>query len=74
MFQYFRELVDLVSLPQPRQLIQLRMCPSLETQRVLEYTLLVPPYSTSINKVLDMTPFNNTLRIQVVRLYGGRHS
>ena len=63
-FQYFREwrrrwadyatMVDLASLPQPKQLIQLRMCLSLETQRVLEHTLLVPPDSTSsVDEVLN---------------------
>ena len=63
-FQYFREwrrrwtdyatMVDLAGLPQPKLLIQLRMCLSLETQRVLEHTLLVPPDSTSsVDEVLD---------------------
>ena len=38
-------MVDLASLP--KQLIQLRMCLSLEIQRALEHTLQVPPDSNS---------------------------
>ena len=64
-FQNFREwrlrwtdyakMVDVFSLPQPKQLIQLRMCLSLETQRVLEHTLQVHPDSTqSVSEVLDV--------------------
>ncbi|KAG0716274.1 hypothetical protein GWK47_010077 [Chionoecetes opilio] len=63
-YQTFREwrrrwkdyamMVDLASLPQPKQLIQLRMCLSLETRRMLEHTLQVPPDSTaSVEEVLD---------------------
>lgn len=63
-FQTFREwrrqwedyatMVDLFSLPQAKQLIQLRMCLSKETQRVLEHTLLVPPESTlPVKEILD---------------------
>lgn len=64
-FQTFREwrrrwtdystMVDLQSLSQPKQLIQLRMCLSLEIQRVLEHTLQVPPTSSlSVEEVLDV--------------------
>jgi len=63
-FQAFREwrrrwedyaiMVDLASLPQPKQHIQLRMCLSQETQRILEHALQVPPDSTlSVTDVLD---------------------
>ena len=51
-FQVFREwrrpwddysvMVDLFKLPRQKQLIQLRMCLTLETQRVLEHTLDIP--------------------------------
>ena len=40
-------MVDLTSLPNPKQPIQLRLCLSLETQRLLENTLQVPSDSTS---------------------------
>ena len=64
-FQTFREwrrrwedyatMVDLASMPLPKQHIQLRMCLSLDTQRVLEHTLQVPPDSTSsVEAVLDI--------------------
>ena len=64
-FQNFREwrrrwkdyatMIDLASMPLPKQHIQLRMCLSLETQRVLEHTLQVPPDSTSsVEAVLDI--------------------
>lgn len=64
-YQQFREwrrkwedyatMVDIASLSRPKQLIQLRMCLSLETQRVLEHTLQVPPSSTSsVDEVLDV--------------------
>lgn len=48
-------MVDLASMPLPKQHIQLRMCLSLDTQRVLEHTLQVPPDSTSsVEAVLDI--------------------
>ena len=48
-------MVDLASLPLPKQLIQLRMCLTLETQRILEHTLQVSPDSTrSTDAVLDI--------------------
>ncbi|XP_045133132.1 uncharacterized protein LOC123517192 [Portunus trituberculatus] len=64
-YQQFREwrrkwedyatMVEIASLPRPKQLIQLRMCLSLETQRVLEHTLQVHPSSTSpVDEVLDI--------------------
>ena len=64
-YQYFREwrkkwddyatMVDIASLPRPKQLIHLRMCLSPETQRILEHTLQVPPDSTSsVTDVLNL--------------------
>ena len=63
-FQVFREwrrrwddysvMVDLSKLPRQKQLIQLRMCLTLETQRVLEHTLDIPPGTDkSVEEVLD---------------------
>ena len=47
-------MVDLSSLPQPKQLIQVRACLSLQMQRVLEYTLQVAPDSSaSMEDVLN---------------------
>lgn len=47
-------MVDLSKLSQAKQLIQLRMCLSLETQRLLEHTLQIPPSADkSANEVLD---------------------
>lgn len=46
-------MVNLASLPQSKQLIQLRTCLSLETQRVLEHTLQMPPdCMASVDEVL----------------------
>ena len=64
-YQTFREwrqrwsdyatMVDLSSMPQPKQLIQLRACLSLQMQRVLEYTLQVAPDSSaSVEDVLSV--------------------
>ena len=48
-------MVDLAILPNPKQLIQLRMCSSLETQRVLEHTLQVPLDSnSSVENIFDI--------------------
>ena len=63
-FQVFREwrrrwddyaiMVDLSKLPREKELIQLRMCLILETQRILEHTLEIPPSTgRSVNEVLD---------------------
>lgn len=50
----YSTMVDITCLPHPKQLIQLRMCLSLEAQRVLEHTLQVTPSSTSsVDEVLD---------------------
>ena len=47
-------MVDLGTLPRQKQLIQLRMCLSLETQRILEHTLDIPPDTgMSVDQVLD---------------------
>jgi len=47
-------MVDLSSLPQEKQLIQLRMCLTLETQRVLEHTLQIPPSTDkTVDEVVD---------------------
>ncbi|XP_068245143.1 uncharacterized protein mRpL22 [Palaemon carinicauda] len=64
-YQVFREwrrcwddysvMVDLGTLPTRKQLIQLRMCLSLETQRILEHTLNVPPDTDrSVEEVLNV--------------------
>ena len=48
-------MVDLGTLPNPKQLLQLRMCLSLETQRILEHTLNVPPDTDmKVDEVLDI--------------------
>ena len=48
-------MVDLSALSLPKQLIQLRMCLSLETQRLLEHTLGVPPSTTrTVEEVLNV--------------------
>ncbi|XP_068235531.1 uncharacterized protein [Palaemon carinicauda] len=63
-FQVFREwrrrwedysiMVDLSKLPREKQLIQLRMCLTLETQRILEHTLDIPPNTDkTVEEVLD---------------------
>ncbi|XP_066940974.1 uncharacterized protein [Macrobrachium rosenbergii] len=63
-FQMFREwrrkwddyaiMVDLFKLPREKQMIQLRMCLALETQRVLEHTLQISPSTDkSVDEVLD---------------------
>ncbi|XP_076068309.1 uncharacterized protein LOC143040770 isoform X3 [Oratosquilla oratoria] len=49
-WQDYATMVDLHSLPHEKQLIQLRMCLTLETQRVLEHTLQIPP---STDKTVD---------------------
>ena len=47
-------MIDLPSLPLNKQLIQLRMCFSLETQHVLQHKLHVPSDDTlPVNDVLD---------------------
>lgn len=64
-FQYFREcqqrwndyatMVDLQSLTLPKQLTQLRICLSLETQSALEHMLQIPPTSSSfVEEVLHV--------------------
>ena len=64
-FQVFREwrrrwddysvMVDLSKLPREKQLIQLRMCLTLETQRILEHTLNIPPDTDkTVEEVLDV--------------------
>lgn len=46
---------DLPKLPRPKQLIQLRVCLTLELQRILEHTLQVPPTTDkTVNEVLDV--------------------
>lgn len=63
-FQVFREwrrrwddyavMVDLASLPREKQLIQMCMCLSLETQRILEHTLQITPSTDlTVDQVLD---------------------
>ncbi|XP_066953187.1 uncharacterized protein [Macrobrachium rosenbergii] len=63
-FQMFREwrcrwddyaiMVDLFKLPREKQMIQLRMCLALETQRVLEHTLQISPSTDKfVDEVLD---------------------
>ncbi|XP_068224072.1 uncharacterized protein [Palaemon carinicauda] len=63
-FQVFREwrcrsedysiMVDLSKLPREKQLIQLRMCLTLEMQRILEHTLDIPPNKDkTVEEVLD---------------------
>ncbi|XP_045114017.1 uncharacterized protein LOC123506168 [Portunus trituberculatus] len=48
-------MIDLPSLTLPKQRIQLRMCLTLETQRVLEHTLQVSPTSLKpVDEVLDI--------------------
>ena len=47
-------MVDLFKLLQQKQLIQLRICLTLETQRVLEHTLDIPPATDkTVEEVLD---------------------
>lgn len=64
-FQVFREwrrrwadysvMVDLGTLPREKQLIQLRMCMTLETQRILEHTLdIAPDTNMTVDQVLDV--------------------
>ena len=64
-FQVFREwrrrwddyavMVDLSKLPRQKQLIQLRMSLTLETQRILEHTLDIPPDTDkTVEDVLDV--------------------
>ena len=70
-------MVDLASLPNPKQLIQLRMCLSLETQRVLEHTLQVSPdFDSSIEEILDVLQkhvkdFSNEALRSVYQLQAG---
>lgn len=53
-WQDYATMVDLSSLPQDKQLIQLRMCLTLETLRVLEHTLQIPPSTDKpVHEVLD---------------------
>ena len=48
-------MVDLASLPSPKQLIRLRMCSSLETQRAQEHTLqMFPDSDSSVEEILDV--------------------
>ena len=48
-------MIDLPSLTLPKQRIQLRMCLTLETQRVFQHILQVSPTSPKpINEVLDI--------------------
>ncbi|MPC86347.1 hypothetical protein E2C01_081170 [Portunus trituberculatus] len=50
----YATMVDLTRLPQPKQLIKLRACLSLQMQRALEYTLQVSQdSSTPVEEVLD---------------------
>ena len=47
-------MVDLAMIPRQKQLIQLRMCLTLETQRVLEHTLnILPNTDKTVEEVLD---------------------
>ena len=47
-------MVDLSKLPRQKQLIQLRMCLTLETHRVLQHTLDIPPDTgKTVEEVLD---------------------
>ena len=47
-------MVDLSKLPRQKQLIQLRMCLTLETQRILEHTLEIHPSTDkTVDEVLD---------------------
>lgn len=47
-------MVDLASLPREKQLIQMWMCLSLETQRILEHTLQITPSTDlTVDQVLD---------------------
>ena len=63
-FQIFREwrrrwddyavMVDLSKLPRQKQMIQMRMCLTLETQRVLEHTLQISPSTDmTVDEVLN---------------------
>ncbi|XP_063860706.1 uncharacterized protein LOC135101063 [Scylla paramamosain] len=53
-WQDYATMVDLSSLTQEKQLIQLRMCLTLETQRVLEHTLQIPPTTDkTVGEVVD---------------------
>ena len=47
-------MVDLARIPREKQLIQMRMCLTLETQRLLEHTLDIPPSTDmTVDQVLD---------------------
>ncbi|KAK8372371.1 hypothetical protein O3P69_020950 [Scylla paramamosain] len=53
-WQDYATMVDMSSLTQEKQLIQLRMCLTLETQRVLEHTLQIPPTTDkTVDEVVD---------------------
>ncbi|XP_068204834.1 uncharacterized protein [Palaemon carinicauda] len=78
-FQMFREwrrrwddyavMVDLSKLPREKQMIQMRMCLTLETQRVLEHTLQISPSTDkSVDEVLDALQLHiKELRNEVLR-------
>lgn len=58
-YQYYATMIDLANLPQTKQIIQLRMCLSLETQRLVEHTQQISPTSTlSVDQVLDKLQAN----------------
>ena len=62
-------MVDLSQLPREKQLIQMRMCLALETQRVLEHTLGISPSTDkSVEEVLDALQLHiRGLRNEVLR-------
>ncbi|ROT69962.1 hypothetical protein C7M84_011804, partial [Penaeus vannamei] len=88
-FQVFREwrrrwddyavMVDLASLPREKQLIQMWMCLSLETQRILEHTLQITPSTDlTVDQVLDALQSHiKSLRNEALRrrdLFGCKQS
>ena len=62
-------MVDLAMIPRQKPLIQLRMCLTLETQRVLEHTLNIPPNTDkTVEEVLDaLQEHMKSLRNKAVR-------
>ncbi|XP_068230979.1 uncharacterized protein [Palaemon carinicauda] len=62
-------MVDLSKLPREKQMIQMRMCLTLETQRVLEHTLQISPSTDkSVDEVLDALQLHiKELRNEVLR-------
>ena len=65
----YADFIDLAKLPREKQLIQLRMCLSLETQRVLEHTLQIAPSTgkTAVEVLDALEAYIKSLRNEAIR-------